>query len=875
MTRTSRNKPGREVPLVGPWSDLPFAQEGGGAATDPAKMLEGFARERASIFEASVDEWNTVPAGLLAVLAEHRKAVARIVVPPGQVNWNGGRSYDGWKGTGFLVGPNLLLTNNHVLNSAEVAAAATIEFDYEWPPSKLTNPGDPATPSTVAFQADPRRLFVTSPAEGGLDYSFVWMPQEAAARFGAIQMRRGSLMIDVDEPTFVIHHPKGRLKEASLDDTELLSTNQIALLYAADTDYGSSGACVFNTIGQLVALHHARRSGADLKAQFPNARIHLRDGRPVTVANEGIKISAIALDLEARAQQSGTDARHAAEILSQVDGSDSLTSIFGGLGRRVEATEDRDRVRSLISATTQDLDIGFWSLKWLASADIDNGQIEAVALAMADINLDVWCLNDAPPRAVRTLADVLRDRFGQVYEPLFVNPQSDGTTRSSVLLSRPDGVSAKSVPWPSKIVDVWTRALSSRAPSVAPPMPSRFQVSSEGRSVDLIPTSLNGVEHDEQLRTRAAEVLIEGIRRVQGVTDWVVGGELRPPLSLSEAATLISQGFELFSARDPERGGAIAYLRGPFSPIETVFLTGDMVPSDTANRVIDIAANRTVDQYFKGLAPMRPTVLRLGFNSHGGNGLDLARRATDVRSVADLFADADSSEPQLSLQSDGPANSGDWHTGLIWQGLSKAAFLRRNKFQLDALIAQVNADLTPRYGAKTRPLTALDLWVIVFCEAGLKDGTIDPDARHSLGERGLLPLPSNITYWIGSGAPAWNKPMGLSINLEAYAVYLGAIKNKSVVRRTGRTLYRDLFGEPGIAGQATRQAKLLAGVVHGYFVSANYSGGSPPIASILASYASDQPIDAMLAGTGYVHSGSPILTNRQRNIDDALQGAQG
>ena len=85
-----------------------------------------------------------------------------------------------------------------------------------------------------------------------------------------------------------------------------------------------------------------------------------------------------------------------------------------------------------------------------------------------------------------------------------------------------------------------------------------------------------------------------------------------------------------------------------------------------------------------------------------------------------------------------------------------------------------------------------------------------------------------------------------------------------------RRLYRDLFRVSGIAGNHERQSRLLAGIVHGYFVRSNYQGRQIPFDRILRGLVADEPIDRILAGTGYVHADTSILTNRQRNIDAAL-----
>jgi S1-C subfamily serine protease len=66
-------------------------------------------------------------------------------------------------GTGFLVSPSLLLTNNHVLPSAEHAAVAVVEFGAELDV-------DDAQGQIVRHHLDPDGMFVT---DAGLDFTLV------------------------------------------------------------------------------------------------------------------------------------------------------------------------------------------------------------------------------------------------------------------------------------------------------------------------------------------------------------------------------------------------------------------------------------------------------------------------------------------------------------------------------------------------------------------------------------------------------------------------------------------------------------------------------------------------------------------------------
>jgi V8-like Glu-specific endopeptidase len=152
--------------------------------------------------------------------------------------------------TGFLVAPNILLTNHHVLNSPEVARGGRAIFGYqrnakgEW--------GEQRT-----FTLDPDRLFLTSPAEGGLDYTFVHVNGTPHEVFGTIPMKRAAFTISPAERANIIHHPEGTPKRVSLQDNKVVELGDVMLHYASDTKYGSSGSPVMDNDWRLIALHHA------------------------------------------------------------------------------------------------------------------------------------------------------------------------------------------------------------------------------------------------------------------------------------------------------------------------------------------------------------------------------------------------------------------------------------------------------------------------------------------------------------------------------------------------------------------------------------------------------------------------------------------
>ena len=208
---------------------------------------------------------------------------------------------------------------------------------------------------------------------------------------------------------------------------------------------------------------------------------------------------------------------------------------------------------------------------------------------------------------------------------------------------------------------------------------------------------------------------------------------------------------------------------------------------------------------------------------------------------------------------------------LVFQNLTKFEFLARNRVTISVDLDRITLALRAKYGAQAEPVTVEDVWVITNCEAGItSSGKVNPSFVHSLGEVGFYPLPSNIKDWNGPDAPAWNLPSPIETNVHHYLLYMGHLKNKVVKTIDGHQLYRDLFrGRQGTDATGTN-AKVLAGVVHGYFFAGNYSDGTVPLQHLLDGYDDGTRLADMMRTTKYVHAGTSIIANRERNIDSAL-----
>jgi endonuclease I/V8-like Glu-specific endopeptidase len=203
-------------------------------------------------------------------------------------------------GTGFMVSPRLLMTNNHVLPSPGSAEFSEVEFDYQ--NDRLGRPLP-----LVPFGLEPRNFFMT---DVDLDFTLVAVAEKSRqdrpvplSRYGWSRLIAEEGKILVGEHVNIIQHPKGQFKQFVSRSNELVDILEQHLHYVTDTEPGSSGSPVYNDQWEVVALHHSgvprMKDGHYIDKSGGVWDGH--DGDDIDwIANEGVRVSRIVRHIETR-----------------------------------------------------------------------------------------------------------------------------------------------------------------------------------------------------------------------------------------------------------------------------------------------------------------------------------------------------------------------------------------------------------------------------------------------------------------------------------------------------------------------------------------------------------------------------------------------
>jgi len=213
---------------------------------------------------------------------------------------------DEWYGTGFLVAPNLLVTNHHLIQDENQAQLTVANFGFERDTNGLEQKGHNFSLNPSATTG----LFYTNQE---LDITFVGVSARAIdgtplTDFGYLPLIPRTGKAIEGEWVTIIQHPGGEPKKIAVRDSQVILPSykdcedcylDKFIHYSTDTSPGSSGSAVLNDQWQVVAVHHKALAAFNEKGE-PLAK----DGKTIWkesmgdenrrwIANEGVRISAI------------------------------------------------------------------------------------------------------------------------------------------------------------------------------------------------------------------------------------------------------------------------------------------------------------------------------------------------------------------------------------------------------------------------------------------------------------------------------------------------------------------------------------------------------------------------------------------------------
>ncbi|MFN5557818.1 MAG: DNA/RNA non-specific endonuclease [Chryseotalea sp.] len=198
-------------------------------------------------------------------------------------------------GTGFLVAPNILITNHHVFPTKDYADGCVANFLHE-------KDSDNRILNGLTFKLRPDIFFYSFE---DLDYALVYVQEESITdnkelkEFGFLPLIATRGKIIEGSPINIIQHPLGGHKKYAYEQNVITNINdEVGIIeYTTDTQVASSGSPCLNDAWEVAALHYTgvpyvvegkwrTKTGEVWNSSMPESDIHW-------VANAGKSISKI------------------------------------------------------------------------------------------------------------------------------------------------------------------------------------------------------------------------------------------------------------------------------------------------------------------------------------------------------------------------------------------------------------------------------------------------------------------------------------------------------------------------------------------------------------------------------------------------------
>jgi V8-like Glu-specific endopeptidase len=234
--------------------------------------------------ERQVHRDDTLPFAFVEGARRVGLSVAHLKIPEyelGQVKLNGVNPII-HMGTGWLVKPDLLMTNWHVVNARDDGAPPSAAADFDLQGRNLDaffDFDDVSRPGT-AYRASRCEA-----ADQVLDYALVRLAQPVGDRVPLLLATAPLQVQSADDylAVNIIQHPQGGPKRVAIRNNLVYRATYPMVSYFTDTHGGSSGSPVCTDDWRVVALHRAWKSVQGVQFQ----------GKPTPWVNEGTQVAAI------------------------------------------------------------------------------------------------------------------------------------------------------------------------------------------------------------------------------------------------------------------------------------------------------------------------------------------------------------------------------------------------------------------------------------------------------------------------------------------------------------------------------------------------------------------------------------------------------
>jgi endonuclease G len=230
--------------------------------------------------ERIVHENDMLPFGFLLGGQSAGRCVARALVPRYDSGTKRALSNgDPYRvmGTAWLVTPDLVLTNHHVVNARIDGEADASRSDLDLQAGGTVLEFDYDHTSAPVDESKATKLEVVDKA---LDFALLRLAApQTARRFLPLRTEP----VEKHSPVNIIQHPRGRPKMIACRNNLVTHVGTTELRYFTDTEQGSSGSPVLDDAWRVVALHRASVDVDDVEYQ----------GRKTAWVNVGTPIGAI------------------------------------------------------------------------------------------------------------------------------------------------------------------------------------------------------------------------------------------------------------------------------------------------------------------------------------------------------------------------------------------------------------------------------------------------------------------------------------------------------------------------------------------------------------------------------------------------------